>query len=33
MSRFFFNVHDGQDCLDTDGTELPGIKAACRKAV
>lgn len=32
MPRFFFNVHDGQDYPDLDGTELASIPDARRHA-
>jgi hypothetical protein len=33
MPRFFFHVHDGQDFVDLQGTELPDLDAARREAV
>lgn len=32
MPRFFFNVHDGHDYLDHEGTELPSLADARRHA-
>ena len=33
MPRFFFNIHDGQDLLDSEGTELPDLAAVRREAI
>ncbi len=33
MPRFHFNVHDGSDIWDTDGTELPDLRAARVEAI
>ena len=33
MARFFFNVHDGSDRPDREGTELPDLAAARHAAV
>ncbi len=33
MPRFFFHVHDGQDTIDHEGTELPSAQAAHDEAV
>lgn len=33
MPRYFFNVHDGVDLLDEEGTELPDLDAARRIAI
>ena len=33
MSRYHFNVHDGQKILDPEGTELPDLAAAQKGAV
>jgi len=33
MPRFFFNVHDGKDFLDTEGVEFADARAACGEAV
>ena len=32
MPRYFFNVHDGQDLPDTEGTEYPDVDTAHREA-
>lgn len=33
MPRYFFNVHDGVDLYDEEGTELPDLDTARRIAV
>jgi hypothetical protein len=33
MPRFHFNVRDGSDLPDTDGTELPDLRTARHEAV
>jgi len=33
MPRYFFNVHDGNDLPDHEGTELPGSNEAHRQAI
>jgi hypothetical protein len=33
MPRYFFNVHDGKDLPDNEGTELPGRNEAHRQAI
>jgi hypothetical protein len=33
MARYFFNVHDGSDYLDTVGTKLLGLTAVHEEAV
>ena len=33
MPRYHFNVYDGVDMPDVDGTELPGIVLARREAI
>ena len=33
MPRYFFNVHDGHSCLDTEGTELADLDTARREAL
>jgi hypothetical protein len=33
MPRFFFNVHDGKDLTDNEGTDLPDANAARNEAV
>jgi hypothetical protein len=33
MPRFHFNVRDGSDLRDRDGTELPDLRTARREAV
>jgi hypothetical protein len=33
MPRYFFNVVDGRDYVDAEGTELTNIKAAEREAI
>jgi hypothetical protein len=33
MPRYFFNVIDGRDYRDTEGTELPDLSAAEEEAV
>ena len=33
MPRYFFNVHDGHSCLDTEGTELVNLDTARREGL
>ena len=33
MPRYHFNVHDGRDVPDVDGTELPDLVFARREAI
>lgn len=33
MPRYFFNLHDGREILDEDGTELSGLDEARAQAV
>lgn len=33
MPRYFFNVHDGREVADADGTELPDLRSARLQAV
>ncbi|TXM59590.1 hypothetical protein FV226_26060 [Methylobacterium sp. WL12] len=33
MQRYYFNIHDGQDSWDTEGTVLPDIRAARIEAI
>ena len=33
VPRYYFNVHDGVDIIDKDGTELPDMAAVRREAV
>lgn len=33
MPRYFFNVHNGSDMPDKDGTVLPDLRAAQKQAV
>lgn len=33
LPRYFFNVHDGHDIVDTEGTELADCQTARREAV
>ncbi|TXN06661.1 hypothetical protein FV222_04915 [Methylobacterium sp. WL103] len=33
MQRYYFNIHDGQDLWDTEGTALPDIRAARIEAI
>lgn len=33
MPRYFFNIHDGRDIPDEEGTELPDLDAAKKLAV
>jgi hypothetical protein len=33
MPRYFFNVHDGKDLYDKEGTELAGIGEARDQAI
>ena len=33
MPRYFFNIQDGKDILDTEGTELAGVAEARDQAI
>jgi hypothetical protein len=33
MPRFFFHLHNGEDCRDTEGVELANIDAAHQEAL
>jgi hypothetical protein len=33
VPRYFFNVKDGKDIIDTEGTELAGVAAARDQAI
>lgn len=33
MPRYFFNVHDGRDLVDTEGSDLSGLDHARQEAV
>ncbi|MGH1572779.1 DUF6894 family protein [Methylobacterium sp. P31] len=33
MPRFYFNIHDGESGLDTEGTELPDWQTARLEAI
>ena len=33
MTRYYFNVHDGQSVIDNEGVELPSLDAARKLAI
>lgn len=33
MPRFFFNLTDGIECRDEEGSELPDAATACERAI